>query len=151
MDIRALVAAHGRDARIDLFRGLANWFIFLDHIPENVVSLITVRNSGFSGPPALFVFISGYAASIVYAKMTRERGFVVGASRIVKRVWQLYAAYVVLFVIYIVTITDVATRYATPELIYEFNIAGVVDHPVRMLIYGLLLEARPLNLDILQL
>jgi hypothetical protein len=151
MDIRAIVAAHGRDTRIDLFRGIANWFIFLDHIPDNVVNWITVRNYGFSGAADLFIFISGYAAAIVYAKMTVERGFIVGASRIFKRVWQLYAAYVVLFVIYLVTITDVATRYATPELIYEFNIAGVVDHPVRMLIYGLLLEARPLNLDILQL
>jgi len=151
MDIRAIVAAHGRDARIDLFRGIANWFIFLDHIPDNVVNWITVRNYGFSGAADLFVFIAGYAASIVYAKMTVERGFVVGASRIFKRVWQLYAAYLVLFVIYLVTITDVAARYAAPELIYEFNVAGVVDHPVRMLIYGLLLEARPLNLDILQL
>lgn len=151
MDIKAIVAAHGRDARIDLFRGIANWFIFLDHIPDNVVNWITLRNYGFSGAADLFVFISGYAASIVYAKMTVERGFVVGASRIFKRVWQIYAAYIVLFVIYLVTITDVATRYAAPELIYEFNVAGVVDHPVRMLIYGLLLEARPLNLDILQL
>jgi hypothetical protein len=151
MDIKAIVAAHGRDARIDLFRGIANWFIFLDHIPDNVVSWITVRNYGFSGAADLFIFISGYVASIVYARMTLERGFVVGASRIFKRVWQLYAAYVVLFVIYLVTITDVAARYAAPELIYEFNVAGVVDHPVRMLIYGLLLEARPLNLDVLQL
>jgi hypothetical protein len=151
MDIKALVAAHGRDVRIDLFRGLANWFIFLDHIPQNVVNLITVRNYGFSGAADLFIFISGYAASIVCAKMTLERGFVIGASRILKRVSQLYAAYVVLFVIYIVTITDVATRYAVPDIIYEFNVAGLVEHPVRTLAYGLLLEARPLNLDVLQL
>jgi len=151
MNIKAIVAAHGRDARIDLFRGIANWFIFLDHIPDNVVGWITVRNYGFSGAADLFIFISGYVASIVYARMTVERGFVVGASRIFKRVWQLYAAYIVLFVIYLVTITDVAARYGVPEIIYEFNVAGVVDHPVRMLIYGLLLEARPLNLDVLQL
>lgn len=151
MDIKEIVAAHGRDARIDLFRGIANWFIFLDHIPDNVVNWITVRNYGFSGAADIFIFISGYAASIVYAKMTVERGFVVGASRIFKRVWQLYVAYVVLFVIYMVTITDVAARYGVPEIIYEFNVAGVVDHPMRTLIYGLLLESRPLNLDILQL
>ncbi len=151
MDIKAIVAAHRRDVRIDLFRGLANWFIFLDHIPNNVVNWITMRNYGFSGAADLFIFISGYAAAIVYAKMTLERGFVVGASRIVKRVWQLYAAYVVLFVIYIVTIGDVATRYAAPDIIFEFNIAGLVDHPVRTLIYGLLLRSRPLNLDVLQL
>jgi hypothetical protein len=136
MDIKALVATHGRDVRIDLFRGLANWFIFLDHIPQNVVNLITVRNFGFSGAADLFIFISGYAASIVYAKMTLERGFVIGASRIAKRVSQLYAAYVVLFVI---------------DIIYEFNVAGLVEHPVRTLAYGLMLEARPLNLDVLQL
>jgi len=151
MDIKAIVAAHGRDARIDLFRGIANWFIFLDHIPDNVVNWITVRNFGFSGAADMFIFISGYAASIVYAKMTVERGFVVGASRIFKRVWQLYAAYIVLFVIYLVTITDVAARYAATDLIYEFNVAGLIDHPMRTLIYGLLLRSRPLNLDILQL
>ena len=151
MDIRAIVAAHGRDTRIDLFRGIANWFIFLDHIPDNVVNWITVRNYGFSGAADMFIFISGYAAAIVYAKMTLERGFVVGASRIFKRVWQLYAAYIVLFVIYLVTITDVAARFSATDLIYEFNVAGVVDHPMRTLIYGLLLESRPLNLDILQL
>ena len=151
MDIKAIVAAHGRDVRIDLFRGIANWFIFLDHIPHNVVNWITVRNYGFSGAADLFIFISGYAAAIVYAKMTLERGFIVGASRIVKRVWQLYAAYVVLFVIYVVTITNVAARYAAPDIIYEFNVAGLVDHPIRTLGYGLLLESRPLNLDVLQL
>ena len=151
MDIKAIVAAHGRDARIDLFRGIANWFIFLDHIPDNVVNWITVRNYGFSGAADTFIFISGFAAAIVYAKMTLERGFVVGASRIFKRAWQIYVAYVVLFVIYIVTITDVAARYAASDIIYEFNVAGLVNHPMRTLIYGLLLESRPLNLDILQL
>ena len=68
MDIKAIVAAHGRDARIDLFRGIANWFIFLDHIPHNVVNWITVRNFGFSGAADMFIFISGYAAAIVYAR-----------------------------------------------------------------------------------
>ena len=151
MDIKAAVAAHGRDLRIDLFRGIANWFIFLDHIPNNIVNWITLRNYGFSGAADLFIFVTGYAASIVYARMMLERGFIIGATRLFKRAWQLYAAYVVLFVIYAVAITDVATRYAAPEIIYEFNVTGLVDHPVRTLIYGLLLEARPLNLDILQL
>jgi len=151
MDIKAIVAAQQHDVRIDLFLGIANWFIFLDHIPNNVVNWITARNYGFSGAADLFIFISGYAASIVYARMMLERGFIVGATRITKRAWQLYVAYVVLFVIYIVTIADVAGRYATPDIIYEFNVTGLVDHPIRTLAYGLLLESRPLNLDILQL
>jgi hypothetical protein len=151
MDIKAIAAAHGRDLRIDLFRGIANWFIFLDHIPHNVVNWITLRNFGFSGAADLFIFIAGYAASIAYARMTLERGFVVGATRLFKRARQLYVAYVVLFVIYIVTITNAAARYAAPDIIYEFNVTGVVDHPIRTLAHGLLLESRALNLDVLQL
>jgi hypothetical protein len=151
MNIKAILAANGRDVRLDLFLGIANWFIFLDHIPNNMVNWITVRNYGFSGAADIFIFISGYAAAIVYAKMMLERGFVVAATRILKRVWQLYVAYVVLFAIYTVTIGDVAARYAAPDIIYEFNVAGLVDHPIRTVGHGLLLQSRALNLDVLPL
>jgi hypothetical protein len=151
MNIKAILAANGRDVRLDLFLGIANWFIFLDHIPNNVVNWITIRNYGFSGAADLFIFISGYATAIVYARMMLERGFVVAATRIFKRVWQLYAAYVVLFAIYTVTIGDVAARYAAPDIIYEFNVAGLVDHPIRTVGHGLLLQSRTLNLDALPL
>ena len=151
MDIKAIVAAHRRDLRLDLFRGLANWFIFLDHIPNNFVNWITIRNFGFSGAADLFIFVTGYAATIVYARMMLERGFIVGATRLFKRAWQLYAAYVVLFVIYIVSITNVAAQFAVPDIIYEFNVAALVDHPIRTLAHGLLLQSRALNLDVLQL
>ncbi|THD71337.1 MAG: OpgC domain-containing protein [Bradyrhizobium sp.] len=151
MDTQIILAEKGRDIRLDLFLGIANWFIFLDHIPDNEVNWITIRNYGFSGAAEWFVFISGYIAAIVYARMTLERGFVVGATRIFKRVWQLYAAYIVLFIIYIVTIGDVATQYAAPDIIYEFNVAGLVDHPIRTVGHGLALQSRARNLDLLQL
>src|ERR1700730_6703945 len=67
----------GRDLRLDLLRGLANWAIFLDHIPNNVVNWITTRNYGFSDAADLFVFISGYTASFVYARIMLERGTLV--------------------------------------------------------------------------
>ncbi len=59
--------------------------------------------------------------------------------------------YIVLFVIYVELISYVAARTAAPEIISEFNITGFIDHPVRTLIYGLFLQAKPLNLDVLQL
>jgi hypothetical protein len=150
MDIKA-IAADGRDIRLDLFLGIANWFIFLDHIPDDVVNRITMRNFGFSGTADLFVFILGYTAAMVYARMVLERGFLVGATRLFKRVWQLYAAYIVLFIIYIVAIGDVATQYAAPDIIYEFNITGLIDHPIRTVAHGLMLQSKALNLDMLQL
>jgi hypothetical protein len=151
MEIHAILPPKGRDLRLDLFRGVANWAIFLDHIPDNVVNWITTRNYGFSDAADLFVFISGYTASFVYARMMLERGFIVGATRLTKRVWQLYVAHIILFVIYIVAIGYVAQRYSDPDIINEFNVAGLVDSPIETLRQGLLLKFKPLNLDVLPL
>ncbi|WP_213775411.1 OpgC domain-containing protein [Bradyrhizobium sp. dw_78] len=151
MKIYATLPEKGRDLRLDLFRGVANWAIFLDHIPDNVVNWITTRNYGFSDAADLFVFISGYTASFVYARMMMDRGFIVGATRLTKRVWQLYVAHIILFVIYIVSIGYVAQRYSDPEIINEFNVAGLVDSAVETLRQGLLLKFKPVNLDVLPL
>ncbi|KPG01006.1 hypothetical protein IP86_05940 [Rhodopseudomonas sp. AAP120] len=151
MQIQAILPGKGRDLRLDLFRGVANWAIYLDHIPDNVVNWITTRNYGFSDAADLFVFISGYTASFVYAKMMLERGFIVGGTRLTKRVWQLYVAHIVLFVIYIVAIGFVAQRFSDPDIINEFNVAGLVDSPIETLRQGLLLKFKPVNLDVLPL
>src|SRR5882724_7471208 len=80
MKILATLLAKGRDLRLDLFRGVANWGIFLDHIPNNTVNWVTTRNYGFSDAADLFIFISGYTVAFVFARMMLERGFIVGAS-----------------------------------------------------------------------
>lgn len=149
--MKAELAAREGDLRPCLLLGIAVWFLFLDHVPHNAVSLLTMRNFGFSGAVDLFVFVGGYTAAILYGRMMLERGFVVTATRIFKRLWQLYAAYIVLFVVYINLIGYVARQSAAPALISEFNVTGIVDHTIRTLIHGLLLRAKPLNLDVLQL
>lgn len=87
-----------RDVRLDLFRGLANWLIFLGHIPDSVLAWFTTRNYGFSDGADLFVLISGYTATLVFGKMMMERGFVIGATRVLRRVWQLYVAHLLIFI-----------------------------------------------------
>jgi len=149
--MKAELAAREGDLRLYLLLGIATWFLFLDHIPHNVVGLLTMRNFGFSGAVDLFVFVGGYTAAMLYGRMMLERGFVVTATRIFRRLWQLYAAYIVLFVIYINLIGYVAGQSAATALIGEFNVTGIVDHTIRTLIHGLLLRAKPLNLDVLQL
>src|SRR3954464_14696015 len=83
----AAIAA-GRDLRLDLFRGLALWLIFLDHVPNNIVAWFTIRNYGFSDATEIFIFISGYTAAFVYGRAMLQRGFIVSAARIWKRTWQ---------------------------------------------------------------
>jgi hypothetical protein len=151
MKINATLPEKGRDLRLDLFRGVANWAIYLDHIPDNVVNWITTRNYGFSDAADLFVFISGYTASFVYARMMLERGFIVGATRLTKRVWQLYVAHIILFVIYIAAISYLALRFGDSEIINEFNVAGLVDNATETLRQGLFLKFKPVNLDVLPL
>jgi len=48
-----------RDLRLDACRGIALWFIFLDHVPNNVGSWLTLRHYGFSDTTELFMFVSG--------------------------------------------------------------------------------------------
>jgi len=151
MKINATLPDKGRDLRLDLFRGVANWAIYLDHIPDNVVNWITTRNYGFSDAADLFVFISGYTASFVYARMMLERGFIVGATRLTKRVWQLYVAHIILFVIYIASISYLALRFGDSELVNEFNVVGLIDNATETLRQGLFLKFKPVNLDVLPL
>jgi hypothetical protein len=115
------------------------------------VNWITTRNYGFSDAADLFVFISGYTASFVYARMMLERGFIVGATRLTKRVWQLYVAHIILFVIYIASISYLALRFGDSELVNEFNVVGLVDNATETLRQGLFLKFKPVNLDVLPL
>lgn len=151
MTIRALLPAEGRDLRLDLFRGIANWAIFLNHIPNNTLMWITTRNYGFSDAAELFVFIAGYAAAVVYVKSMATQGFVAGTTRLLERVWQLYVAHVLLFVINLAVINWAAQTFNHWYMLDMFNVAGFIDRPVLTLTQGLLLKYKPFNLDILPL
>src|SRR5437868_13095979 len=69
-----------RELRLDLFRGLALWLIFIDHLPPNLLTWFTIRNYGFSDATEIFIFISGYTAAFVYGRAMLESGFVVARS-----------------------------------------------------------------------
>src|SRR3984957_8010200 len=105
----AAPAATERDLRLDLFRGIALWLIFLDHIPENVVNWVTIRNYGLSY--ATEIFISGYPAAFVYGRAMRERGFLIAGARILRRAWQIYVAHIFLFTIFMAEIAYVAATF----------------------------------------
>ena len=140
-----------RDIRLDLFRGLALWFIFLDHVPDNLVSWITVRNYGFSDATEIFVFISGYTAVIAYSRMMEREGWFRATARIYRRVWQLYVAHILLFVAFTAQVAWVSIQRDAPALIEEMQLMGLGDNPYRAIAEAALLKFRPLNLDVLPL
>jgi hypothetical protein len=138
-----------RDVRLDLFRGLALWFIFLDHVPGNIVSWLTVRNYGFSDATEIFVFISGYTAALVYGAAMHANGLVQSGARIVKRAWQIYVAHVFSFVIYAATIAYTAAATGNPLLVGEFGLADFFRQPESLFPHVLLLQFKPFNMDVL--
>lgn len=140
-----------RDLRLDFFRGLALWLIFLNHIPSNFVGWFTTRNFGFSDAAEMFVFISGYTAAFVYGRVMLERGVTVASARILKRAWQIYVAFIFLFMIYLAQISWVAARFENPLYIEEMNLLHFLQRPETVVVEALLLRFLPANVDVLPL
>ena len=140
-----------RDLRLDLFRGIALWLIFLDHIPSNAVSWITIRNYGFSDATEIFVFISGYTAAFVYGRAMLEHGCIVAGSRVLKRAWQIYIAHVFLFVIYLAEISYVASSFNNPLFSEEMGVLDFLKNPDVTIFEALILKFKPVNMDVLPL
>ena len=149
--VRSVLPKSQRDVRLDLFRGLANWLIFLGHIPDTVLVWFTTRNYGFSDGADLFVLISGYTATLIFGKVMLERGFVIGATRLLQRVWQLYVAHLLLFFSYVTAVHYLAHNFDDPHLMDQFNVAPLMKFPVETLSQGFVLKFKPLNLDVLPL
>jgi hypothetical protein len=144
-------ATSGRDLRLDLFRGLALWLIFLDHIPENIVNWFTIRNYGFSDATEIFIFISGYTAAFVYGRTMHERGFVLASARILRRAWQIYVAHIFLFTIFMAEIAYVASTFDNPLYAEEMKILDFLKQPDITIFQALLLKFKPVNMDVLPL
>src|SRR5215475_13080791 len=137
-----------RDLRLDLFRGLSLLVIFIDHIPNNVLSYVTLHSIAFSDAAEVFIFISGYAAATVYGKALQRQGGVAATGQICRRIWQLYVAHIFIFVILAAEVC-----YATLSLHQtyseDFGIDNFIDEPQVAIIKVLLLQYQPQFLDIL--
>lgn len=146
-----LPAIGERELRLDLFRGLALWLIFIDHLPTSLLTWFTIRNYGFSDATEIFIFISGYTAAFVYGRAMLESGFVIAAARILRRVWQIYVAHVFLFTIFLAEISYVATSFENPLYTEEMGIMDFLKQPDVTIVQALLLRFRPVNMDVLPL
>ncbi|PHN32633.1 OpgC domain-containing protein [Pseudomonas sp. ICMP 561] len=134
---------NGRDLRIDFFRGLALIFIFWDHVPDNPLAQLTVRNFGFSDAAEIFVFLAGYAAILAYGRIARRDGFVVSTVRILRRTWVLYVVHIFLLTL-LMGIVFVANHYVeTRDMIQEMGLQHFVADPQQALADQLLLRFKP--------
>ena len=140
-----------RDLRLDLLRGLGLWMIFLDHIPDDVVSWLTLRNYGFSDAAEFFVYISGYLLGFIYAPIVASGHFLPALKRLWLRAWQMYVAHILLFLTFTAQIARAARRWDNPMYKDEFNVANFLAHPDELIGKALTLQYKPVDLDVLPL
>lgn len=135
-----------RDLRLDAFRGLALWFIFIDHIPDNSLAWLTLRNYGFSDTSEVFVFVSGYTCMLAYGGTLPKQGWATTTVRALRRAWEIYAAFLVLLLAYaaLVWVVGGGTRFVD-----ETNTGFFFREPGPTLVHVALLQFAPVNTDIL--
>src|SRR5258708_21042429 len=80
-----------------------------------------------------------------------ERGYLAAASRLVKRALQLYAARILVVVVYIAVIAAVAQGTHDANDINVFNVAAFIRKPIWEFVQTLALRYRPVHLDVLPL
>jgi hypothetical protein len=150
-DDAGLVGPGERDLRLDLMRGIGQWMVFLDHIPYDIVSWLTLRNYGFSDAAEFFVFISGYTAGFVYGPAMAHGQFLGATKRLLKRAWQLYIAHIFLFLFFVAQIARAARKFDNPMYGDEYNVFLFLEHPDVMIGQALALKFKPVDLDVLPL
>jgi hypothetical protein len=135
----------GRDLRIDFCRGIALWFIFLDHVPNNIGSWLTLRNYGFSDSAEAFVFISGVTCALAYGRACRCEGWSAVISLSLRRSWDIYAAFLLL------TLACAIMVYLAgrDHLADASNTRILLEHPGATLAHAAILQYRPVNTDVL--
>src|SRR5258708_3786859 len=139
--------ASKRDPRVDVFRGLALLMIFVDHIPNNTLSLVTIRNFGFSDAAEIFVLLAGFSSMLAYGGVFEREGTNSGLRRIFLRLGRLYLFQVGLLLTTLGVVLIWTTYYQQQPRI----VAPILNAPVAGLAHALTLHAVPSYLDILPL
>jgi len=133
----------GRDLRIDACRGIALWFIFLDHVPNNIGTWLTLRNYGFSDAAEVFMFVSGVTCALAYGRARRREGWTGVFCRTLRRSWDIYIAFLLL------TLACAILVHLSGRIADESNMRILLDDPGATLARAAVLQYRPVNTDVL--
>jgi hypothetical protein len=136
-----------RDLRVDALRGLALAMIFVDHVPENLLSQLTLRNFGFADAAELFVLLSGFSSMVAYGGTFDREGLAEGLRRVLLRCLRIYLFQAILLLVVLVM---VGGWYAYFGLVPEHG-APYVSSGLTGLRHSLTLQAQPSALNILPL
>jgi len=140
-----------RDLRIDFFRGLALLFIFVDHVPDNVLGRLTLRNFGFADAAEVFVLLAGFSAVLAYGRTFEGQGFKAGFARVFDRVRDIYLWHLALILVCGIGLTLATTYFGNFAYMHNIGVHVFVEDPTRSTVLAALLVNQPNSLNILPL
>ena len=119
----------GRDLRVDAFRGLALWFILIDHIPGNRLGELTLRNIALCDATEAFVLLAGYAAGLAYGATLDRRGWPFAVAALLRRAGTLYIAHIFLFVVFTAQVGYSAAALESSAYLDELHLDAFGEQP----------------------
>jgi hypothetical protein len=131
-DVSAAVV--GRDARLDMFRGIALVMIFINHVPGTYYESLTSRNFGFSDAAEAFVFMSGIAAGLAYSARFAHTPLWPAISRVWARARHLYFVHLAITVMALAIFAAAALWFGLYEVLGKNNVAPIFKRPLEAMI-----------------
>ncbi|MGA2087341.1 MAG: OpgC domain-containing protein [Stellaceae bacterium] len=141
----------GRDPRLDFFRGVAMFIIFIAHCRGNFLWDYIPARFGISDAANMFVFVSGMTAAIAFGGTFQSRGWPIGALRILYRCMQLYAAQLGMFFVVAMVVAAGTKIFPDTDYIAVAQLQHFFADPQGALIGLFTLTYVPHYLDILPL
>lgn len=138
-----------RDLRVDFFRGIALWLIFIDHIPPNWLNQYSLRNFAFCDAAEVFVLLAGYAAAMAYGSSYDRSGWLFAGADVLRRAWTLYIVHIFLFVVFAAQVSYSATALDRADYLDEIHLDVLADAPYRAMLQALFLNFQPAYMNIL--
>jgi hypothetical protein len=139
-----------RDPRLDFFRGLGMCIILVAHIPWNPWTNWIPARYGFSDAADMFVFCSGMASALAFARVFDQHGWLAGLMRILHRVWQVYWAHIGSFLAVLAFAIAADQALGVDHYVREeLNLQAVLDEPRGHLLGLMTLRFVPNYFDIL--
>jgi hypothetical protein len=144
-------AAGPRDPRLDFFRGVAMFIIFIAHCRGDALYYAIPARYGISDAANMFVFISGMTSSIAFGGTFLRQGWIIGTARIAYRCLQLYAAQIGMFFAVAVVVVVGSRLYPDTNYIEVAQFQHFFAHPDAALVGLFTLTYVPHYIDILPL
>ena len=140
-----------RDLRIDFFRGLALLMIFIDHVPGNALSALTLQAFGTCDAAEVFVLLAGYSSGLAFAPIFQRASWPAATARVVIRCWDIYVAHIVLFCVVAGIVVSAVRHFDNPLYLEHVNLLPLFADTEGALVAVLTLHYLPNFLDILPL